>query len=34
MFFLFSNRIGCLASLAISALVSLLLLVAMGIVSL
>lgn len=34
MFFMFSNRLGCLASLAISALVSLLLLFAMGLVSL
>lgn len=34
MFFMFSNRLGCLASLAISAVVSLLILVAMGMVSL
>jgi len=30
MFFMFSNRLGCLASLGISALVTLLLLFAMG----
>jgi hypothetical protein len=33
MFFMFSNRIGCLASLAISAAISLILLFAMGLVS-
>ena len=30
MFFLFSNRLGCVSSLAISALLSLLLLLALG----
>ena len=34
MFFLFSNRIGCLKSLAISAIATLLLLWAMGVVRL
>jgi energy-converting hydrogenase Eha subunit E len=33
MFFMFSNRLGCLTSLAISAVISLVLLFAMGLVS-